>query len=59
MQALFLSNWRPWQNQAEGHSLLLRADVILSLQSEAVILPVFALDVCKHRPLLSSIHLLW
>lgn len=49
MQTLFLSNWRLWQNQAEGCSLLLCADVVLSLQLEAVILPVFALDVCKHH----------
>lgn len=53
MQTLFLSNLRLWQNQAEGCCLLLCADVVLSLQLEAVTLLVFALYVCKHH--LSSV----
>lgn len=47
MQVFFPRNWRPWQNQAEGHSLLLCAEMAFSLQPEAVILMVFALAVCK------------
>lgn len=45
--------------QKATNSLSLLAGAVLSPQLEAVVLPVFALDVCKHTSLLSSIHLWW